>query len=359
MTNQQELHEWLILYHINKLSPLQIQQLYEEYTTTDAIINFLLSSESISLEVKQALKTPPMEKIKKDFDWQDQPNHYIIPLSSTHYPKLLKHTVAPPPIIYLKGNPNVLSQPQIAIVGSRKATPHGLKNAYDFGFNLSLNHLIITSGLALGIDGAAHQGAVDANQSTVAVLGSGIEKIYPKKHKELAHKIIEKGAIISEFPIYSEPYRNNFPRRNRVISGLSLATLVIEAGLCSGSLITAKQAVEQNREVFALPGSVQNTNKRGTHHLIQNGAYLIEKYQDILIMLKLSTTYSEAIIEKKPTDLDQSCQNLLECVDFAVTNINDIYKMCELPFKTVNYILLNLEMQNYIKKVTGGYIRVK
>ncbi len=359
MHNQKELRDWLILNYAKKLSPLHIQKLHEQLPDASAIINFLLSSPTIPSALKASLQRPPIELIKQDLEWQAQPNNYIIHLNSTNYPPLLKHTVGPPSIIYLKGNPNLLAQPQIAIVGSRKATPYGLNHAHDLSYNLSLNDLIITSGLALGIDAAAHQGALNAKQTTIAVLGSGIEKIYPRKHQLLADKICIKGAVISEFPIYSEPYRHNFPRRNRIISGLSLATVVIEAGLSSGSLITAKLALEQDREVFALPGSVQNTNTRGSHHLIQNGAYLVEKYQDILKVLKLSTTYRETIKEKKPTDLDQPHQNLLECVDFAVTAINDIYKMSKLSITETNYMLLNLEVHSYIKKVTGGYIRVK
>jgi len=359
MHNEIELRNWLILNYTKQLSAIQIKNLHAKFTHPSKIIDFVLNNDSIKKEIKKSLTKPPLDLINKDLLWQTQPNQYILHINSIHYPALLKHTAAPPPIIYIKGNPNLLSQPQIAMVGSRKATPYGLQHAYNFSHELSRNGLIITSGLALGVDTAAHQGALQANQATIAVLGSGIEHIYPKSNQRLAKEICTKGALLSEFPVNSAPCKANFPRRNRIISGLSLATVVIEASLSSGSLITAKHAIEQGRDVFALPSSVQNKNSKGTHHLIRNGAYLIEKYDDILTELKLSPILTLIKKQKKPAYLDQPHKNLLECVDFAVTNINDIYNISGLSFANINDMLLNLEIDGYIEKITGGYIRVE
>ncbi len=208
--------------------------------------------------------------------------HHIIRLGSPDYPKQLSEIPKPPEILFVSGSIEVLHQPQVAIVGSRNASPIGLETAYSFANELSKAGLVITSGMALGIDGAAHRGALEAHYPTIAVLGTGIDTIYPLRHTTLAEQITKQGAIISEFPLKTTPSPANFPRRNRIISGLSLGTLVVEASTKSGSLITARLAAEQGREVFAIPGSIHNPRAKGCHQLINQGAKLVENIEDIL-----------------------------------------------------------------------------
>ena len=206
----------------------------------------------------------------------------MITLHCNEYPALLKRIDNPPPILYIKGNYTLLNDPQLAIIGSRNPTQSGTDNATSFARHLGKTGLCITSGLALGIDGSAHQGALLGNAPTIAVIATGIDRVYPAAHRDLAHKIVENGAIVSEFPIGTQPKAENFPRRNRIISGLSYGTLVVEAALQSGSLITARLAMEQNREVFAIPSSIHNPLAKGCHQLIRQGAKLVETAEDIL-----------------------------------------------------------------------------
>ena len=187
-----------------------------------------------------------------------------------------------PALLYVHGNLSILQDPQLGIVGSRNPTQSGHNNAYEFAKHLAQTGLCITSGLALGVDGAAHQGTIDGNGPTIAVIATGIDRVYPAKHRDLAHKIVENGAIISEFPVGTHPDSRHFPRRNRIISAMSYGVLVVEAALKSGSLITARLAMEQNREVFAIPGSIHNPLAKGCHQLIRQGAKLVETAEDIL-----------------------------------------------------------------------------
>jgi DNA processing protein len=203
------------------------------------------------------------------------------------YPGLLAELVDAPPLLFIAGDPTLLEQPQLAMVGSRRASRPGLDTAQSFARSLAGGGFVITSGLALGIDGAAHQGALDANGKTVAVLGTGLQCLYPARHKALAAAIVEQGgALVSELPLDCPPQAGNFPRRNRIISGLSVGVLVVEASPSSGSLITARLAAEQGREVYAIPGSIHHPGARGCHQLIREGATLVESIEDILQALR-------------------------------------------------------------------------
>lgn len=215
--------------------------------------------------------------------WLEENNHYLLTLHDENYPHLLKEIANPPPFLLVKGRIDILNFPQIAIVGSRNPSNEGLYHANEFAHALSENGFVVTSGLALGIDGLAHQACVNLKNPTVAVLGTGLHHIYPKRHISLANDIVEcGGALVSEFLLDTPPIAENFPRRNRIISGLSLGTLVVEAAKQSGSLITARLSNEQNRDVFVIPGSIQNANTKGCHQLIKEGAALVETTQDIL-----------------------------------------------------------------------------
>ncbi len=226
--------------------------------------------------------TDPSEAIDQALTWASEPNRHILTLGDPDYPQSLLEIADPPNVLYVRGNPDLLKKPGLAIVGSRNATPQGRQTAELFAKILAEHGLCIISGLALGIDAAAHQGALAAQGKTVAVIGTGANRIYPARNKELAIAISEQGAIVSEFPLGTPPVATNFPRRNRIISGLSRGVLVVEAAPESGSLITARLAGEQGREVFAIPGSIHSPVARGCHKLIQQGAKLVETAQDIL-----------------------------------------------------------------------------
>ncbi|MBS7691133.1 DNA-protecting protein DprA [Pseudomonas lalucatii] len=227
------------------------------------------------------------ERAASALAWLDRPGHHLLMWDDPAYPGLLAELADAPPLLFVAGDPGLLERPQLAMVGSRRASRPGLDCARSFARSLAGGGFVITSGLALGIDGAAHQGALEANGKTVAVLGTGLGHIYPARHQRLAAEIVERGgALVSELPLDCPPQASNFPRRNRIISGLSLGVLVVEASPSSGSLITARLAAEQGREVYAIPGSIHHPGARGCHQLIREGAILVESIEHILEALR-------------------------------------------------------------------------
>lgn len=219
--------------------------------------------------------------------WLERPGQHLLMWDQPGYPSLLGEIDDAPPLLFVAGNVEILERPQLAVVGSRRASPPALENAAAFSRCLARAGFTITSGLALGVDGAAHRAALDAHGSTIGVLGTGLEKLYPQRHKALAQEMIERGsAVVSEFPLDAGPLPGNFPRRNRIISGLSLGVLVVEAGTASGSLISARLAAEQGREVYAIPGSIHHPGAKGCHQLIRDGALLVESVEQILGSLR-------------------------------------------------------------------------
>ena len=285
-------------------------------------------------------------------------------MDSPFYPPLLKEIASPPKLLYVKGKLETLIKPQLAIVGSRHPSVQGVELAYKFAKHLASLGFVITSGLALGVDAAGHRGALAMpGGQTVAVFGCGIDVIYPAAHKELATEIIDNGAIISEFPPGIPPKGSNFPRRNRIISGLSLGVLVVEAAYKSGSLITARMATDEGREVFAIPGAINNTNSKGCNYLIRQGAKLVETVDDILeefegllkTKRKVSGDLQKQPIAKPP--LDDNCAKLLSCIDFAATPVDIVISRSKLMAEEVGNILAQLELDGYITSVPGGYTR--
>ncbi|RAU48473.1 MULTISPECIES: DNA-processing protein DprA [unclassified Pseudomonas] len=215
--------------------------------------------------------------------WLERPGQHLRMWDDADYPALLAEIPDPPPLLFVAGDPALLDRPQLAMVGSRRASKPGLDTAAAFARSLASAGFVITSGLALGIDGAAHRGALEGNGATIGVLGTGLEKLYPQRHRALAADMMARGgAVISELPLDTEPQASNFPKRNRIISGLSLGVLVVEASVASGSLITARLAAEQGREVYAIPGSIHHPGARGCHQLIRDGAILVETIEHIL-----------------------------------------------------------------------------
>jgi DNA processing protein len=292
--------------------------------------------------------------------WLSQANNYLITLADSTYPQALLQISDPPPLLYAKGNLALLNQPSIAIVGSRNASVQGEKNAEAFAQGLCAYGLCIVSGLALGIDGAAHKGALMANAATIAVVGTGLDIVYPAKHRDLAHQIAERGLIISEFPLGTASVPQNFPRRNRIISGLSLGCLVVEANLQSGSQITARLAAEQGREVFAIPGSIHSPMSKGCHQLIKQGAKLVDCLQDIVEDLNLNLELTTAAAEnsasnKQPADADSAAlKPLLDVMGYDAISLETLVRLSHLTVSEVSSMLMLLELEGSIASLAGG-----
>ncbi len=231
---------------------------------------------------------PDPQRVSAEIAWLSQEHAHLVTIDDVRYPALLRQIADPPPLLYVRGDVAALARPQIALAGSRNPTAGGRRNAREFATALSRCGLAVTAGLALGIDASAHLAALQAGGLTIAIMGTGVDRIYPSQHRQLAHDIIRSGALVTEMPLGSGPSAENFPRRNRIISGMAAGVLVVEAGIRSGALITARFAAEQGREVFAIPGSIHSPLSRGCHALIRQGAKLVEGTADILEELCLS-----------------------------------------------------------------------
>lgn len=296
--------------------------------------------------------------------WLEAPGNHLVALDDPRYPDLLRQIPDPPPVLYVHGDPELLGNLQLAIVGSRNPSRGGLENARAFASHLAGAGLTITSGLALGIDAEAHRGALAAGGTTIAVTGTGLDRVYPARHHDLAHAIAEHGALVSEFPPGTPPRPAHFPQRNRIISGLALGTLVVEAARRSGSLVTARHALEQGREVFAIPGSIHNPLARGCHALIRQGAKLVETAEDILE--ELGALAGAAVPEhatrtspEPPASLDPEYQRLLDALGHDPVSIDDLVRRSGLTAESVSSMLLILELQGYVAPEAGGrYARI-
>jgi DNA processing protein len=291
----------------------------------------------------------------------EQPGHLAVTLADPCYPPQLKEIADPPPLLFIRGNPDILALPQIAIVGSRNPSHLGVDTAAEFAKALAREGFVITSGLALGIDAAGHKGALQAQGYTIAVAGTGLDRVYPARHRALATEIVNHGAMISEFPPGTGAKADHFPRRNRIISGLCIGLLVVEAAKQSGSLITARMALEQNREVFAIPGSIHNPLARGCNALIREGAKLVETARDILEELNFYNHIDRDIFtELRQTPLDLEQQTLLNLIMFSPTSVDSLVENTGLPVEVISSMLLVLELQGNVESVSGGcYTRVK
>ena len=289
----------------------------------------------------------------------------ILTIADADYPEPLRHIHDGPLVLYVRGDRSLLGREQIGIVGSRNATRAGLEHARSFAAALGQKGLLVTSGLALGVDGAAHAGALDAGFPTVAVIGNGVDKPYPYRHRTLSERIAGEGVIVSEYPPGTSAKAGHFPRRNRIISGLSRGILVVEAGLKSGSLITARLALEQGREVFAIPGSVHNPLARGCHHLIRQGAKLVETVDDICEELggwwtSQNEGDSSSVIMKRPATegLDSREIAVLEALGYDPQSTDDLCSVTGLPADQLMQSLLLLELQGLVDSAPGGFQRI-
>lgn len=294
------------------------------------------------------------ERVDQALAWLDGPERHLLCLGDERYPALLAEIADPPPLLFVEGRVGLLERPQLALVGSRQASAQGLDNARRFAHSLAAAGFCITSGLALGINGSAHQGALEAGGGTVAVLGTGLRQLYPRRHLGLARRLLaEGGALVSELPLDCTPQAANFPRRNRIISGLSLGTLVVEASPSSGSLITARLAAEQGREVFALPGSIHHPGARGCHQLIREGAQLVEGVEHILEALQgwrsLAPLATTAAVEEPP---------LLRQLAAGPLNSEELARLCGLSLPEVLVQLTELELEGRIVAQQGSWCRL-
>jgi DNA processing protein len=311
-------------------------------------------------DIVRALKQPDWHNIEADLRWLDSPGNHIIKLNDDCYPAQLKEISDPPPVLFVRGKPEILSHPQIAIVGSRNPSSLGLETAFAFAKTLSLQGFVITSGMALGIDAASHQGALAANGFTIAVAGTGLDRVYPARHLELATQIVDSGALISEFPPGTLAKAANFPRRNRIISGLCQGLLVVEAAKESGSLITARFALEHNREVFAIPGSIHNPLSRGCNALIREGAKLVETTQDILEeFCQYNQLIENNFTNNLQSTLDLEQQTILNRVMFSPTSVDKLVEETGMSVEKISSTCLILELHGFVEFKAGHYIRLK
>ncbi|AUZ06445.1 DNA recombination-mediator protein DprA [Vitreoscilla sp. C1] len=289
--------------------------------------------------------------------WESEhANNHLLSLLDDDYPLNLAQIDSPPPLLFAKGDLSLLHQPSIAIIGSRHATAQGLQNAHRFAADLSQHNMAIVSGFAAGIDTAAHQGCIQVNGATIAVLGTGIDRVYPAANRQLAHQICEKGLLLSEFALGTPPVAQNFPRRNRIIAALSQAILVVEAAVESGSLITARLGLEMNKEVMAIPGSIHNPHSKGCHALIKQGAKLIESTQDILEeCILLPQLHKNTHFEPKAnTDNHPNPSPLLQAMGFDPIHPDQLVDKLGSSLTDVYAELLELELQGQIAALTGG-----
>lgn len=314
----------------------------------------ILSTCAITATQKNAFTSPDWQKIDHIITASKACNSHIIPFDSPQYPQLLQQIYDPPLVLFVRGNVDLLNKSQLAIVGSRSATINGRNITLSLAQELVSLNKVITSGLALGIDAAAHRGALQAHGGTIAVVATGIDRVYPARHKTLATEILDnQGAIVTEFIPGTSPKPGHFPKRNRIISGMSEGVLVVEAEIRSGSLITARCALEQNREVYAVPGSIGSPLSKGCHWLIKQGAQLVETVADIV------DEQVEATADSQKNNQQDLCNDIiLVSVGYEVTPVDTVVALSKLPINEVITRLTMLELKGLVSMVPGGYLRL-
>ena len=343
------LASWISLSQTPGLGNEGMRRLLQAFGTPDSILAASVSSlaKHVRPAVAQAVATGVDESVFSAVAaWMEDPLNRILTIADSEYPQLLLNISDPPLLLYVKGRLDLLNVKSLAVVGSRNATTQGLRNAEAFANSTSEAGFCIVSGMAHGIDAAAHLGGLQGIGSSIAVVGTGLDKVYPAANRELAHRLAQEGTIISEFPLGTPPLAANFPRRNRIISGLSLGCLVVEASVQSGSLITARMALEQGREVFAVPGSIHSPQSKGCHALIKQGAKLVESARDILEELGYpGTVLTQAIAPEHP---------LFVHLGFDPLDVESLAQRSGLTIGELSAILLQLELDGHIASLPGG-----
>ncbi|MEZ5447848.1 MAG: DNA-processing protein DprA [Thiolinea sp.] len=384
---EEELRARLQLWRVPGFGSASMQRLLTHFGSVQLALdssNQELTRAGLKPAAIEAVRAAKPEDADTDLNWASsgQQRHILTP-EHEHYPEILLNTRLAPPLLFAVGQTELLNDPQIAMVGSRNPTSGGRDNALAFAGHLARNGLCITSGLALGIDTASHQGALEAGGSTIAVVATGMDIVYPAANRKLAERIAAEGLLVSEYPIGVRPQARNFPRRNRIISGMSVGTLVVEAALRSGSLVTAKHAMDQGREVFAIPGSIHNPMARGCHQLIRQGAKLVETATDILeeVAAQLhrfvgnnGTTGSAPSLTLPPNnsgktahppaeqaqnwaepELDEDDRRILEALGHDPVPVDQIVMKTGLTTEEVSSMLLMLELQGHVAACGGGH----
>ena len=347
-----ELASWVALHQIPGLGNEGLRRLLQTFTSPSLVFSAPIHA------LKQVVKPAVAHVIAQGMDetaltpvsaWLNDACNSIVTLADSDYPQLLLNITDPPLLLYVKGRRELLNCPALAIIGSRHATPQGLSNSESFAQAASMAGLCVVSGMALGIDAAAHRGGLSGRGSSIAVVGTGLDKVYPAANRKLAHQLAEEGALVSEFPLGTPPLAANFPRRNRIISGMSMGCLVVEASLQSGSLITARLALEQGREVFAIPGSIHAPQARGCHHLIKQGAKLVECMQDILEEFGYFSSGSKTVSDSMGE------HPLLVHLGYDPTDLDSLSQRSGLTIDALSAILLQLELDGSVAVLPGGF----
>jgi DNA processing protein len=350
----EELGAWLRLTLIPGVSGDRQRQLLKAFGSPEVIFSASLSAlrNIAGINGAERLLAHDCDRdIEAALAWAAEAGNHLVTLGDPDYPRALLESDDPPTLLYAKGHLDLLNRPAFAIVGSRSATPQGEANAEAFAAALAGVGLTIVSGLALGIDAAAHRGALKEGGATIAVVGTGADRIYPSRNEALAREIADRGLVISEFPLGTPARAANFPRRNRVIAGLGVGCLVVEAAQRSGSLITARQAAEAGREVFAIPGSIHSPQTKGCHKLIRQGAKLVESAQDILEELRWSTTPREGS-ERAPADTEG--ESLLATLGHDPVDLDTLATRTGLTAERLLAMLLPLELEGRVAQLPGG-----
>lgn len=355
-----ELAQWLRLERTAGVGPETARRLLSAFGLPGNIFSASLATlqEVVTERVARALLAPLSAEatalIERTLEWATHSGNHVLTVADSTYPQTLLNTADPPIVLYAKGRIELLGQVSVAVVGSRNATAQGVNNAEKFSEALSQAGLTVISGMALGIDTAAHEGGLRGAGSTVAVIGTGADIVYPARNRSLAHRIAESGCIISEYPLGTPAIPSNFPRRNRLISGLSRGVLVVEAAAQSGSLITARMAGEQGRDVFAIPGSIHSPLAKGCHLLIKQGAKLVESAQDILEEITYRVPASTV---PAPHTAPARSSPILDAMGFDPVDLDTLAMRCEFDIAALHAELLTLELEGVVETLPGGVVR--
>lgn len=369
MDDTAELRAWLTLLRAPGFGPVAVRAAVSRVgsaraaLTASAVLRELVPGDA----ARQWFAAPDAVRIEADLAWLAEPGRRLLRFTEADFPPQLEHIDHPPAALFVAGDAALLLRPQVAVVGARAASAQGLEDARRFAGHLAAAGLVVTSGLADGIDGAAHAAALDAGGASVAVLGTGVDLVYPRKHATLAARLIAAGALVSEYPPGTGARAEHFPQRNRVIAGLALGTLVVEAGLRSGSLITARLAVEQGREVCVIPGSIHSPLKHGCHRLIRDGARLVEHPQEVIDTLapgarllgeelanKLAMSPNNGKQAEKAGELDADYQALLAALGDEAASLDQLTARSGLPVAALSSMLLLLELDGIVASLPGG-----
>ena len=352
MPSHDEAASWIKVSVVPGLGDHGLRKLLKHFGSPQAIVDCSESSlaQVVGGKLADHIKSHDSDEIvAKTLAWLEHPNHAMVTLGDPAYPPLLLETESPPPLLYLVGSIDLLRSPAVAVVGSRNATAQGASNAENFSKSLSQSGLCIVSGMALGIDTAAHRGGLAGAGKSIAVVGTGLDRVYPARNKELAHQLAQHGALVSEFPLGTPALANNFPRRNRIISGLSRGCLVVEAAVSSGSLITARLALEQGRDVFAIPGSIHSALSKGCHQLIKQGAKLVERAEDVLEEINWLPR-----ADSSPSAVAATDDPVLIHLGFDPEPLDTLVARTGLSPEHLSGRLLELELRGLVQTLPGG-----